>query len=190
MSKKDFTQKLLELKHKFTRYNIREIVFLAYLALLTVFVLFIRVARIENTWISIKLWSCPFALAIVLVSLILLILWNASTKSKNLIQTYIWWRDNEALVNCILLLIITAVYFSISDIVWKLDTVTEITSPRFIKVWLLIWFIMTLVSVIKNAQINWKKTKIINIVDEEHKQNESTKDEIKRWLFDDEDKKD
>jgi hypothetical protein len=51
---------------------------------------------------------------------------------------------------------------------------------------LLIGIWITLVSVVKWAQITWKKTKIINIVDEEHNQMESTKDEIKKWLFNDE----
>ena len=56
----------------------------------------------------------------------------------------------------------------------------------FVLILLLIGIWITLVSVVKWAQITWKKTKIINIVDEEHNQMESTKDEIKKWLFNDE----
>ena len=39
---------------------------------------------------------------------------------------------------------------------------------------------------IKWAKKTWKKTKIINVVDEGHAQIESTKEEIRKWLFDDE----
>jgi Cu/Ag efflux protein CusF len=44
--------------------------------------------------------------------------------------------------------------------------------------------IFSLISVVKAAQETWKKTKIINMVDEEHKKTEIIKDDIKKWLFD------
>jgi Fe-S cluster biosynthesis and repair protein YggX len=52
-------------------------------------------------------------------------------------------------------------------------------------IWLLVGIVFTLVSVVKWAQKTWKKTKIINVVDDEHRQWEATKEEIKKWLFDD-----
>ena len=57
---------------------------------------------------------------------------------------------------------------------------------KFMLVWLLIGIIFSLVSVVKSAQKTWKKTKIINVVDDEHSQMESTKEDIKKWLFDEE----
>jgi hypothetical protein len=40
-----------------------------------------------------------------------------------------------------------------------------------------------LVSVIKSAKEVWKKTKIINMVDEDHKKDAHYKEDIKKWLF-------
>jgi hypothetical protein len=48
----------------------------------------------------------------------------------------------------------------------------------------LIWLIFSLISVVKMAQETGKKTKIINMVDDEHKKTELIKDDIKKWLFD------
>jgi hypothetical protein len=52
-----------------------------------------------------------------------------------------------------------------------------------VEILLILWIAFTLVSVIKNAKEMWKKTKIINMIDEDKEKQEETKDEIKKWLF-------
>jgi hypothetical protein len=50
----------------------------------------------------------------------------------------------------------------------------------------LAWIILSVISIVKKAQELWKKSKIINIVDEEKDKKDEIKDEIKKWLFDNE----
>ncbi|HPC34776.1 MAG TPA: hypothetical protein PLP73_03850, partial [Candidatus Absconditabacterales bacterium] len=54
---------------------------------------------------------------------------------------------------------------------------------KFIQIWLLLGLIFSLISVVKMAQETGKKTKIINMVDDEHKKTELIKDDIKKGLF-------
>jgi hypothetical protein len=125
---------------------------------------------------------------IVFISVFTLIWWNLSFKFKNLFLSYFGWRDNDSLINFLFLFIITTSFFAITDTIhvsaWVTSRVVVSGGGKFIQFILLIGIIMTLISVIKSAQETWKKTKIINMVDEDHKKIEHTKDDIKKWLFD------
>ena len=105
-------------------------------------------------------------------------------------MTYFGWKENDSLINFLFLFIIITVFLSIKNTVNIATSATSTISFTkwwiFILIILLLGIVFTLVSVVKWAQKTWKKTKIINIVDEEHNQMESTKDEIKKWLFNDE----
>ena len=199
MKNQKFTQKILKFLNKFKRFNANESIFIIYLVLLcaSFLVLFfapiIKIAAYDQwraMWFRLFSWSFVWTMVIVLISLVVLIGWNFSTKFKNLFLTYFGWRENDSLINFLFLFILTTVFLTIkntANIVYNNATQTMKFTGfwNFVLIWLLLWIILTLISVVKWAQKTWKKTKIINIVDEDHSQIESTKDEIKKWLFDD-----
>jgi len=197
MRNQKLSQKLLKIMQKFKRFNTNELVFLIYLVLLCILfllLLFVPIIKIELLeWSTMKFrlfsWSFVWTMVIVLISLIILIGRNFSAKFKNLFLTYFGWRENDSLINFLFLFILTTVFLTIkntSNIVYNNATQTmKFTGLwNFVLVWLLLGIIFTVVSVVKWAQKTGKKTKIINVVDEEHSQIESTKEEIKKWLFD------
>lgn len=198
MRNQKFSEKLLKFIHKFGRFNLREKVFLVYLLILVIFLLTTPIITIsslrwgatsKNFWIFWS-WEYIWTMFIILLSLIVLIWWNVSVKFKNLFSMYFGWKENDSLINFLFLFIIITAFLSIKNTVNIASSATSTISFTwwwvFVLVLLLIGIWITLVSVIKWAQKTWKKTKIINIVDEDHNQSESTKDEIKKWLFADE----
>jgi len=198
MKNQALSQKFLKLTQKFKRFNTNELVFLIYLVVLSILFLILFFAPIikiaaydqwKAMWFRLFSWSFVWTMVIVLISLIVLIGWNFSTKFKNLFLTYFGWRENDSLVNFLFLFILTTVFLTIkntANIVYNNATQTMKFTKlwNIVLVWLLLWIIFTVVSVVKWAQKTWKKTKIINVVDDEHSQMESTKEEIKKWLFD------
>lgn len=184
----------MKLLHKFNRYNKRERMFLLYLFVLLFCILFLPIVKVTSLrwtwWYGIWIWKPEFfkTMLIVFASAFILIWWNLSFKFKNLFLSYFWGRDNDSLINFLFLFIITTSFFAITDTInvssWVTSRVVMSAWWKFIQIWLLVWVIMTLVSVVKIAQDTWKKTKIINMVDEEHKKLETTKNDIKKWLFD------
>ncbi len=197
MKNQNFSQKILKFLHKFNRFNMREQIFLWYLILLCIFLLFCPIISITSLrWaaspIRFRIWSGDFiwTMFIVLISLLVLLWRNTSGKFKNLFYTYFGGRENDSLINFLFLFIIITVFLSIKNTVNIASSATSTISYTgwwtLILIRLLIGIIMTLISVFKWAQKTWKKTKIINVVDEDHRQIESTKDEIKKWLFDEE----
>ena len=199
MKNQNFSDKILKLWHKFNRFSLHEKIFLAYLFVLCICLLFVPVIKvalasdlnnsdITRFWIfntSRYMWT----MIVILISLIVLVWRNVSTKFKNLFLTYFGWKENDSLINFLFLFIIISIYLSIKSTVNVAHNAITSTIGftrwwNFTLVWLLIGIIFTLVSVVKWAQKTWKKTKIINVVDEDHKQSESMKEEIKKWLFD------
>ncbi len=186
------SKKLVKLLHKFNRYNKREKWFVMYLVVLLFCLLFfpiIKVTSLRGTWwYWVRLVSGVYfkTMMIILVSMLILLWWNLSFKFKNILLSYFWWRDNDSLINFLFLFIITTSFFSMTDTInvasWVTSRVVVSGWWKFIQLLLLIWIILTLVSVIKSAKESGKKTKIINMVDDEH-QKDSSKEDIKKWLF-------
>ena len=198
MRNQKFSEKLLKFGHRFNRFNLREKVFLVYLLVLVVFLLLTPVISVtslrgsaasKSFWIFWS-WEYLWTMFIILLSLVVLIWWNVSVKFKNLFSMYFGWKENDSLIYFLFLFIIITAFLSIKNTVNIASSATSTITFTwwwvFVLILLLIGIWITLVSVVKWAQITWKKTKIINIVDEEHNQMESTKDEIKKWLFNDE----
>lgn len=199
MKNQSFSERIIKFWHRFNRFTLHEKIFLAYLFILCIFLLFVPVIKVSlasdlnNSDIT-RFWifntsRYMWIMIIILISLVILVWWNVSTKFKNLFLTYFGWKENDSLINFLFLFIIISVYLSIKSTVNIAHN--SITSTigftwwwNFTLVWLLIGIIFTLISVVKWAQKTWKKTKIINVVDEDHKQSESMKEEIKKWLFD------
>ena len=195
MNNKSISQKLLKIKQKLKRFNIHDSIFLWYTVLLCLLLLISPIIKITSLWswdtLKYRLLSGNFVwtMIIILLCLIVLIWWNFSTKFKNLFITYFGWRENDSLVNFLSLFIMITAFLSIKNAINISSNATSTISFtwwwNFILIWLLVGIVFTLVSVVKWAQKTWKKTKIINVVDDEHRQWEATKEEIKKWLFDD-----
>lgn len=183
----------MKLLHKFNRYNKREKWFVIYLLALLFCLVFLPIVKVTSlrgtggysVWLM--SWAYFKTMLIVLVSMIVLVWRNLSFKFKNILLSYFWGRDHDALINFLFLFIITTSFFAITD---TINVAAGVTSRvvvswggKFIQLLLLIGIILTLVSVIKSAKETWKKTKIINMVDEDHKKSEHQKDDIKKWLF-------
>jgi len=200
MKNQKLSQKFLKVTQKLKRFNIHDWIFLIYMILLClwffvlIFAPIIRITALDwmgSKWFRLFSWNFVWTMIVVLISIVILMWWNFSTKFKNLFLTYFGWRENDSLVNFLFLFILTTVFLTIkntANIVYNNATQTMKFTGfwNLILVRLLLWIIFTLVSVIKWAQKTGKKTKIINVVDEEHSQMESTKEEIKKWLFDNE----
>jgi len=86
-------------------------------------------------------------------------------------------------------IIITA-FFGIGDAINVVGTNTQTIKVTFgyniIQLVLLLWLILTLISVLKHAKENANKTKIVNVVDEDAMKEIQHKKSFK-WLFDEED---
>lgn len=194
MNNKSFSQKLLKIKQKLKRFNIHDSIFLIYMIVLVFVLLVWPIMRITPIWwdaLKFRLLSRSFIWIafIVLLCLVVLIWWNFSTKFKNLFLTYFGGRENDSLINFLFLFIMITAFLAVQNSVSIASRATSTVSlarwGKFMLVWLFVGIALSLVSVIKWAQKTWKKTKIINVVDDEHRQWEATKEEIKKWLFDD-----
>lgn len=193
MPKANSNKKIMKLLHKFDRYDKREKIFIGYLILLLLFILILPVIKVSDLkwtwWYSVWLWNWNFfkSFVIIVLSMAILLWWNISFKFKNLFLTYFGWRENGPLINFLFLFIVTTSYFAITDAVhiawWVTSRIAVTWWCVFIEVLLLLGIVLTLISVVKNAKETWKKTKIINMVDEEKEKQEEIKEEIKKWLF-------
>jgi hypothetical protein len=132
-------------------------------------------------------WAYFKTMLITLVSMTVLIWRNLSFKFKNILLWYFGWKDNDSLINFLFLFIITTSFFAITDTINVSSGVTSRVvvawAGKFIQLLLLVWVIFTLVQVIKSAKEIWKKTKIINMVDNDHAKERHTKEDIKKGLF-------
>ena len=182
---------IMKFLHKLDRYDKNEKIFIGYLFILLIFVLLTPVIKVTwlkwTEWYGIRLYKSFESCVIVLLSLAILIWWNVSFRFKNIFLTYFGWRDNKALINFLFLFIIATSYFGMIDAVRIASGITSTIQISwwciFVEILLLLWIVFTLISVIKNAKEMWKKTKIINMIDEDKEKEEEVKDEIKKWLF-------
>lgn len=182
---------IMKILHKLDRYDKNEKVFIWYLLVLLVFILLtpvIKVTWLKGTeWYGVWIYKSFETCVIVLLSLAVLIWWNVSFRFKNIFLTYFGGRDNKALINFLFLFIIATAYFGMIDATRIASGITSTIQISwwcvFVEILLLLWIVFTLISVVKNAKDMWKKTKIINMIDDEKSNKEEVKEEIKKWLF-------
>lgn len=187
-----FTAKLM---HKFDRYSKNQRLFIIYLIILLFFLIFFPIVKISSLgwleWYSVRLisWSYFKTMLIIFISLWALVWWNSSFRFKNFVITYLWFKENNSLVNFGLLWVITTAFFGITDTINVISNATSrinVTwSAKFVQVLLLIGLIFTLVSVVKWAKQNSGKAKIVNIVDENIIKDNQNK-RVFKWLFEEE----
>lgn len=194
---KKWSQKVLKLLHKFWRYTKHQKRFVLYLLVLAFFLLFLPIVKVGNLdeiggASRFRMLGTSYfkTMIVVFISLALLIGRNTSFRFKNMMISYFGIRENDALINFILLWIMVTAFFSISDTIGIVDaTLTSQISftgrATLIELILLWWLIMTLLTVIRSAKVNHSKTKIINMVDDHNEKEEHNKKNL-RGLFEEE----
>lgn len=181
--------------NKFDRYSKNQRLFIIFLFVLMFLLIFFPVVKISSLWdlqwysVWLISWTYFKTMLIIFISLAAILLWNISFRFKNFVITYLWFKENNSLVNFWLLWIITTAFFGITDTVSVISNATSritITwSSKLIQILLLIWLIFTLVSVVKWAKQNSGKAKIVNIVDENLIRENQNK-RVFKWLFEEE----
>lgn len=171
---------------KWTRYTNIEKWFIVYCILLTISILAFPILHIWNTetFYLFNIYSVTTSL-LVIISLLFLIIWSISFRFKKVIYILFWFKENEALINFWILMLITISYISIWDTVNILKNIYDyninIWSWYYIS-WLLliIWLIWNIILAVDLSQTK-KKNRIINIIQKWPNDNEN--DTIKS-LFD------
>ena len=188
---KNFFSKLYT---RFSNYKNTKKWFVLYLCVLTFFLFFFPVIRANgsNIWFFLFGWMLWKSTLVILLAIIGLFLWNLSISFKGWISKLCALREDEPLVDFVLLWIIASVFM------WVLDWANvAIMSGVTQKIWiingrviidgllLLWWLVWSFISLRKMWQKSSKRTKIVNIVEENHQKVESQRASQVTHLFDD-----
>ena len=179
---------------RFKNYRNTKKRFVLYLFVLAFFLLVfpvIHVATLKDSWGSFWLWGFWKSLFVILIALAGLLCWNLSVSFKNWATKLFALREDEPLVDFLLLWIMVSVFMwmmdgaSISSVSWVSDRV-NLTSWAIIDCLLLLgWLVWAFISLLKTYNKWSKKTRIVNVVDENHAANEPKKNAQVTHLFDD-----
>ncbi len=106
-----------------------------------------------------------------------------------MIISYFGFKEHDALFNFWFLWIIATAFFGMWDAINVVGITTQsikVTWAYYFLQWLiLLWLVLTFLSVVKQAKEHTGKTKIVNVVDEDFTKDFSPKKSFK-WLFDEE----
>lgn len=190
---KNFFSKLYT---RFLNYKNTKKWFVLYLAILT-FCLFLFPV-VNANWDGVRfllsgmLWK---SWLVMLIAIVGLFLWNLSISFKGWITRLCALREDEPLVDFVLLWIVVSVFMWVMD--WaNIAAASGVTQ----KVWiingqvaidgllLLWWLVRSFVSLRKMWQKSNKRAKIVNIVEENHQRAETQRSSQVTHLFDDLDK--
>ena len=141
--------------------------------------------RFLLSWMLWKSWL------VMLLAMIGLFLWNLSISFKGWITKLCALREDEPLVDFILLWVVVSVFMWVLD--WaNIAMMSGVTQKVWILNWqvaidgllLLWWLVWSFISLRKMSQKSNKRTKIVNIVEENHQKPESQKISQNTHLFD------
>ena len=179
---------------RFLNYRNTKKWFVLYLIVLAFCLLFFPVieANGEKVWFflfSAMLWKSTL---VILIAMIGLFLWNLSILFKWWITRLCALREDEPLVDFVLLWIIVSVFMWVMDwaniamISGVTQKVTLLNRQVAIDGLLLLWWLVwSFISLRKMSQKSDKRTKIVNIVEENHQRSEHQKSNQVTHLFDD-----
>jgi hypothetical protein len=190
---KDSKKFFVKLYTRFSNYKNTKKWFVLYLIILTFWLFFFLIVEANGSkwWFlfSGMLWKSSL---IILIAIIWLFLRNLSISFKNWITKLCSLREDEPLVDFLLLWIIVSVFMWVMDganiaiVSWVTQKVWLITTQVIIDGLLLLWWLIwSLISLRKMSQKSNKKTRIMNIVEENHQRSESHKSNQVTHLFDD-----
>lgn len=141
--------------------------------------------RFLLSWMLWKSWL------VMLLAMIGLFLWNLSISFKGWITKLCALREDEPLVDFILLWVVVSVFMWVLD--WaNIAMMSGVTQKVWILNWqvaidgllLLWWLVWSFISLRKMSQKSNKRTKIVNIVEENHQKPESQRTSQNTHLFD------
>ncbi len=178
---------------RFLNYKNTKKWFVLYLAILTFCLFLFPVVRANGDGVrfllSGMLWKSGLVMLLAVVGLFL---WNLSISFKGWITKLCALREDEPLVDFVLLWIVVSVFM------WVLDwSNIAMASGVTQKVWiingqvlidgllLLWWLVWSFMSLRKMSQKSNKRTKIVNIVEENHQRPETHRASQNTHLFDD-----
>lgn len=173
--KRDLKNKFALFLHAFMRFTKDQKTFVLYLfglAFLLLFFPIISITPVADDTYRIWLLSGDFftTMVIVFISIAFLLWRNMSFRFKNIVINYLWFKENDDLINFVFLWIIITVFFAIGNTVKLSGSVTSTisltTSYYFTWIYLLGGLIFCLYSVVKSTKAHSWRTKIINIIDE------------------------
>ena len=178
---------------RFSNYKNNKKWFVVYLIVLAICLFLFPVIRAN--WDGIRflfsraLWKSSL---VILIAMLGLFLWNLSISFKTWITKLCSLREDEPLVDFLLLWIIVSVFMWVMD--WaNIAVSTGITQKIwFVNWWLLIdgllllgWLVRSFISLWKSSQKSERKTKIVNIVEERHPSETHKPSNQVTHLFDD-----
>jgi len=178
---------------RFLNYKNTKKWFVLYLAVLAfcLFVLF-PIVRVDENGVSFLfsrlLWKSWF---VMLLAMVCLFLWNLSISFKGWITKLCALREDEPLVDFVLLWIIVSVFMWVMD--WasiagakEITSRIELSGAWLVVNWLLLlwWLARSFISLRKMSQKSNKRTKIVNIVEENHQKSEPQRSSQNTHLFD------
>ena len=168
---------------RFTNYKNTKKWFVLYLVVLTFFLFFFPV--IEANWSKVWFlfsWMLWRSSLVILIAIVWLFLWNLSISFKGWITRLCALREDEPLVDFVLLWIIVSVFMWVMDgaNIAMSSGVTQkigLLNWQVLIDWLLLlwWLIWSFLSLRKMWQKTNKRTKIVNVVEESHPRTESRK---------------
>jgi len=178
---------------RFSNYKNAKKWFVLYLVILAFCLFFFPIveANGDKVWFlfSWMLWKSSL---VILIAMIGLFLWNLSISFKWWITKLCALREDEPLVDFVLLWIIVSVFMWVMDWAniamasWVTQKVgllnVQVAIDGILLLWWLVW---SFVSLRKMSQKTNKRTRIVNIVEENHQKPESQKVGQVTHLFDD-----
>lgn len=194
---KDFFKKVKKffskLYTRFSNYRNTKKWFVLYLIVLAFCLFFFPVveANWDKVWFlfSSMLWKSSI---VILIAMVWLFLWNLSISFKGWITKLCALREDEPLVDFVLLWIIVSVFMWVMDWAniamesWVTQKISLLTFQIAIDGLLLLWWLVwSFISLRKMSQKTNKRTKIMNIVEETHQKVEAHKQNQVTHLFDD-----
>lgn len=178
---------------RFSNYKNTKKWFVLYLVALTVCFLVFPIVKADENWLRMLfsgvLWRSSI---IILLALIGLFCWNLSVSFKGFMTKLCSLREDEPLVDFILLWIIVSAFMWIMDWAGIASAESITTKVRLLNVWIVInwllllgWLVWSFISLLKLSKKTSKRTKIMNVVEENHPKQETHKPNQVTHLFDD-----
>ena len=179
---------------RFLNYKNTKKWFVLYLCVLTFFLFFFPVisANGDKVWFFLFGWMLWKSTLVILLAIIGLFLWNLSISFKWWITKLCALREDEPLVDFLLLWIIVSVFMWVMD--WaNIAMASGVTQKISLLNWqvaidwllLLWWLVWSFISLRKLSSKSNKKTRIVNIVEENHQRPEPQRSSQVTHLFDD-----
>ena len=184
----------LKLYTRFLNYRNTKKWFVLYLVVLalSLFVIFPIVnvdesgVRFLFSWLLWKSWL------VILLAMVGLFLWNLSISFKGWITKLCALREDEPLVDFVLLWVIVSVFMWVMDWASIVNAEAITTRVKLSNVWIIVnwllllwWLVWSFISLRKMWQKTNKRTRIVNIVEENHQKSDKQRSNQVTHLFDD-----